>query len=531
MNKVLKVLNIILGLLAILIIFGLGYQTGQRYDIAVDENDKYVAISYSVNEQKMRRLMSLIDNQYIENINTDSLVDNTINFVMSNLDPHSVYLEKKLSRDIEREMKGYYVGIGVQYVIYNDTVVITHVDKFSPNKSFFKLSDRVLMVNDSVVTGETVNRAADLIQGEPNTYVQVKVLRDNVPRTINAKRDVIPRSSVTENYMLTKDLGYIKLKRFGENTYFEFRTALLNLKRMGMEQLVLDLRGNPGGLMSSAERIADEFLTAEQLIVFTQDAQGKKEYRYASNIGQFDEKPVYILIDEGSASASEIIAGAIQDNDAGTIIGRRSYGKGLVQREISLGDGSKLRLTTAKYYTPTGRSIQKPYTNGSENYNRDISERYISGEMFSKDSIKVPDSLMFKTPKGKIVYGGGGIIPDYYIPVDSVGYGRWYYENAHHDIFNMQIFKYIEEHHHNLQLLKEEHFIAYFNPDPLARTLLANIGLQPEQFDEKERRNFETFIKATMARFLYGEATYDRIWNQNDPMIGKAIELSSQSTR
>lgn len=526
MNKLLKALNVILGLLAVLIIFGLGYQTGQRYDIAVDENDQYVAISYSVNEQKMRRLMSLIDNQYIDNINTDSLVDNTINYVMSNLDPHSVYLEKKLSQDIDREMKGYYVGIGIQYVIYNDTMVITSVDKLSPNKSFFKLSDRVIAVNDSTVTGKSVSKAAEMIQGEPNSYVQIKVLRDGEARTINAKRDVIPRASVTENYMLTKDLGYIKLRRFGENTYLEFKTALLRLKEQGMQALVLDLRGNPGGLMSSAEKIADEFLTAQQLIVFTQDSEGKKNYRYATNRGEFDKKPVYVLIDEGSASASEIIAGAIQDNDAGTIVGRRSYGKGLVQREINLGDGSKLRLTTAKYYTPTGRSIQRPYANGIEEYNRDISDRYISGEMFSKDSIKIPDSLKFTTPKGKIVYGGGGIIPDYYVPVDSVGYGRWYYENAHNDIFNVQIFNYIEENHLSLQKIKEEHFIAYFNPSDLGKKLLANIGFTPQQFNQKEMDNFHIFIKATMARFLYGDTAYDRIWNQNDPVIEKAIELN-----
>ena len=529
MNKPIKVLNIILGLLAILIIFGLGYQTGQRYDIAVDENDQYVAISYSVNEQKMRRLMSLIDNQYIEDINTDSLVDKTINYVMSNLDPHSVYLEKKLSQNIEREMKGYYVGIGIQYVVYNDTMVVTHVDKNSPNKSFFKLSDRIITVNDSTVTGKSVENALDLIQGENDSYVQIKLLRDGKLRKINAKRSVIPRASVTESYMLNNALGYIKMRRFGENTYLEFKTALLNLKKEGMKALVLDLRGNPGGLMSSAEKIADEFLRANQLIVFTQNAEGKKEYRYATNRGEFDGQPLYVLIDEGSASASETIAGAIQDNDAGTIIGRRSYGKGLVQREISLGDGSKLRLTTARYYTPSGRSIQKPYLNGIEEYNRDISERYVNGEMFSKDSIKVPDSLMFKTSKGRIVYGGGGIIPDFYIPIDSVSYGRWYYQNAHQDLFNTQIFNYIEQEHLGLQNLKEAHFIQYYKTDALAKQLLSKIGLKPEQFTIEEQNNFNTYIKATMARFLYGETAYDRIWNQKDPMITKAIELYKQN--
>ena len=335
MNSTLRILNIILALLAVLIIFGLGYQTGQKYDIAVDENDKYVAISYSVNEQKMRRLMSLIDNHYVDEIDTDSLVDMTIGYVMTKLDPHSVYLEKTVSQNMDRQMKGYYVGIGIQYVIYRDTIVITHVDKNSPNKSFFKLSDRVVQIEDSLVTGKAADSAAELIQGENNSTVRIKILREGEPRTINAERAVIPKASVSESYLLTKDLGYIKINRFGENTYLEFKTALIQLQNKGMESLVLDLRGNPGGIMSAAEKIVDEFLPKDKLIVFTEDNQGKKEFRYATNKGDFDGKPIYVLIDEGSASASEIVAGAIQDNDAGVIIGRRSYGKGLVQREIS----------------------------------------------------------------------------------------------------------------------------------------------------------------------------------------------------
>lgn len=525
MNSTLRTLNIILALIAVLIIFGLGYQTGKKYDIAVDENDQYLAISYSVNEQKMRRLMSLIDNHYVHDINTDSLVDKTINFVVSNLDPHSVYLEKKKSRYMDREMKGYYVGIGIQYVIYRDSIVITHVDKNSPNRGLFQLSDRLIQVEDSMVVGKNTDKVGDLILGENNSTISLKLLRDGKPITVEAKRGVIPKSSVTEAFMLDKELGYIKVTRFVETTAAEFHSVLQKLEKEGMKGLVLDLRGNPGGIMSAAERIADEFLEKNKLIVFTQDNQGKKEYRYATDRGVMDQQPLYVLIDEGSASASEIIAGAIQDNDAGTIIGRRSYGKGLVQREISLGDGSKLRLTTAKYFTPTGRSIQKPYLNGIEEYNRDITERYISGEVFSKDSIKVPDSLMFKTPKGKIVYGGGGIIPDVYIPIDSMGYGRWYYEHAHQNVFNTRVFEYIEKNHEQLSKIKEEHFIAYFKPNEMADALLKNINLSSSQFSEEEMQNFYTFIKATMARFLYGESAYNKVWNQRDPMISKALEL------
>lgn len=526
MKFTLRVLNIILLILSILMIFGLGYQTGKKYDIAVDEDDKYVAISYSVNEQKMRRLMSLIDNHYVNDINTDSLVDKTIGYVMSNLDPHSVYLDKAISKSMDREMKGYYVGVGIQYVIYRDTMVITHVDKNSPNKKLFQLSDRVLKVGDSLVIGKAADTAHELIKGEYNSTLDMLILRNGKPITVMAKRAVIPRATVTESYMLNKDLGYIKLNKFGENSHIEFKNALIQLQKQGMEALVFDLRGNPGGMMRSAEKIADEFLTQDKLIVFTQDKQGKKEFRYATARGDFDGKPVYILIDEGSASASEIIAGAIQDNDAGTIVGRRSYGKGLVQREISLGDGTKLRLTTAKYFTPSGRSIQKPYNDGIEEYNKDISERYVSGEMFSKDSIKVPDSLIFKTSKGRIVYGGGGIIPDEFVAIDSLGYGRWYYEHAHQNAFNTKIFNFIEENKNSFQNLKEEHYVAFYNPQPLSQDLLREINLTPQQFSEKEMANFNTYVKATMARFLYGDTAYDRIWNKNDAMISRAIALN-----
>lgn len=525
MKSTLRTLNIILFLISILIIFGLGYQTGKKYDIAVDENDKYVAISYSINEQKIRRLMSLIDNHYVNDINTDSLVDKTISYVMSNLDPHSVYLDQRVSTNIDREMKGYYVGIGIQYVIYRDTIVITHTDPNSPNKNLFKLGDRVIKVNDSLVVGNASGTAHKIIKGKINTSVNLGVLRDKKQQLITAKRSVIARPTVSESLMLNDSLGYIKLNQFGEKSYTEFNAALKKLKTKGMKALVFDLRNNGGGRMDSAEKIIDEFLPDEKLIVFTQDKQGKKEFKYATAKGEFDSQPIFVLINEGSASASEIVAGAIQDNDAGTIIGRRSYGKGLVQREISLGDGSKLRLTTAKYFTPTGRSIQKPYTNGIEAYNKDISERYINGEMFSKDSIKIPDSLMFKTSKGKIVYGGGGIIPDVFVPIDSVGYGRWYYEHANQNIFNTRIFEYIEDNKESLSKIKEEHFISFFNPTELGEELLKNIHLDGNRFSEKEMKNFHTFIKATMASFLYGSSAYNKIWNKNDPMINAAIKI------
>lgn len=530
MKSWVQVLSVIGIFIAVVLIFAIGFRAGQKYDIALDENNDYVAISYSVNEQKMRRLMSLIDNHYVDQVNTDSLIDNTIKYVMSNLDPHSVYLDKDVSEKLDQQMKGYYIGIGVEYVVYKDTLFITRVNPRSPNVSLIELGDKITAVNGIQITGKNIPIASDLIKGKENTWVNLSILRDNEIREIKAKRAIIIENSVTDSYMLNDEIGYIKLKRFADQSYTEFKTALKKLKSQGMKTLVFDLRANSGGLMSSAEKIADEFLVKNQLIVFTQDAQGKKQLYYATNRGEFDGEPLYVLIDEESASASEIIAGAIQDNDAGTIVGRRSFGKGLVQREISLGDGTSLRLTTARYYTPSGRSIQKPYVKGKEeDYMQDLSARFLRGEMYSADSIQVPDSLKFKTKKGRIVYGGGGIIPDVFVPLDSMKYSVWYYTYKAKPHFDDKLLQYIEQNKAKFKKIKEEDFIAFYNPYPLAHELISEIKGISIHWKPEEKDYFETYIKATLADYIYGNQAAQKIWVQQDPMIQKIMALENQN--
>lgn len=512
-----------------LLLFFIGFQVGKKYDIVLDENDEYVTISYSLNEQKMRRLMSLIDNYYVDSIDTNSLVDKTIDFVTKNLDPHTTYIPQRLSALYDQELSGFYDGIGVGFLTFNDTLVVTNTIPNSPNKDLFKLGDRILSIQNKKIDSTNLDSIRYYIKGKRKSSVLIEILRDGETKKILAKRENIQRPTVSLYYMLTKDIGYIKLDHFAETSAGEFRNALSLLKKQGMTSLIFDLRNNPGGLVDVAQEIADEFLKEDQLIVYTQDRRGTKRFRYATEKGLFEDKPVYILIDGGTASASEIVAGAIQDHDAGTIIGRRSYGKGLVQKEISLGDGSKIRLTIAKYYTPTGRSIQKPYSISAEEYESDLKNRFERGEFFSLDSIKRIDSLQFKTPKGKIVYGGGGIIPDAFIPLDTVGIDRWYFEQGYADNLNIPIFKFIDKNHQSLSKINEEDFIKFYNTTAFSKTIFSQLNVAEEEKKIKfEDLNF--YIKAIIARMLYGENAYNKIWNQRDPMILKAESIDKKQS-
>ncbi|MGV4437990.1 S41 family peptidase [Ornithobacterium rhinotracheale] len=526
MKKWFKVFNVILIILSMIMFFAIGVQVGKKYDIAIDENDDYVTISYDLNEQKVRRLMSLIDNYYIDSLNTDDLVDKTIDFVTQNLDPHSMYIPKERGESTTLAMDGIYEGIGVSYVNYNDSVVVTHSAPNSVNAKLFELSDRILAIGKHSITKENRDSVKNYLEGKLNTQIPIKLLRNGNEIEVTAKRTKISQSSVPLFYMINDRLGYIKLDKFIHNSAEDFRNALSFLKKKGMKSLVLDLRDNPGGLVDAAQKIADEFLKEDQLIVYTQDKEGKKKFRYATGEGTFQKRPIYILINEGSASASEILAGAIQDQDAGVIIGRRSYGKGLVQKEISLGDGSKIRLTTAKYYTPTGRCIQKPYTQNDKNYVYDIRNRLASGELYNIDSIKKIESLRFKTPKGKIVYGGGGIIPDVFIPIDTVNIGKWFYEHGLNNHLERPIFSFIDKNHLTLEKIKEPHFVKYYSVDSLANALRKDIN--PIQNSPEELANFNTFVKASMANFIYGSNAYNQVWNSVDPMILEAIKLDNE---
>ncbi|HKJ07060.1 MAG TPA: S41 family peptidase, partial [Flavobacteriaceae bacterium] len=326
------------------------------------------------------------------------------------------------------------------------------------------------------------------------------------------------------NYMLNDELGYIKIDRFARTTYTEFREALLNLINEGMTSLALDLRGNPGGFMNVANAIIDEFLEDGKLIVFTKSKNGKVNKDFATSVGSFEDGDVYVLIDQNSASASEIVAGALQDNDKGTIIGRRSFGKGLVQQEMDLGDGSAIRLTVSRYYTPTGRSIQKPYS--SKNYNNVYLERIHNGELTSKDSIKVVDSLKFKTPKGKTVFGGGGIVPDVFVAIDTTSTYRDYYYL--YPALNNYVFKYIDNHRKKMEQWEIDDFVENFDKDEkLFNDYLSEQEIR-KPLTPKARKELQMYFKAFFARDLFGQTGYFKVRHNTDVVIKKVIELDKK---
>ncbi|HET8737511.1 MAG TPA: S41 family peptidase, partial [Pricia sp.] len=375
-------------------------------------------------KDKLNRLIDYIDYEYVDDVNTDSIVDVTVTRILEKLDPHSVYIPKDEMNRVSENMKGDFVGIGIHFYPYKDTIaVIRTIPKGPSFLKGIKAGDRILMADNDTLYGKDLPSDAIVSQlkGQKGTSVKLKVYRKSTDEifTVNVTRDIVPIKSVESYFMMTNEMGYIKLNRFAESTYREFKSALRELRKQGAQKLTLDLRDNPGGYLGVAEKLADEFLEDGKLILFTKNKHGKIDKIFATDKGSFEDKPIYVLINERSASASEIVAGALQDNDIGTIVGRRSFGKGLVQREMELGDGSAVRLTVSRYYTPTGRSIQKPYKNGVEDYYQTFTDRYHSGEMISVDSIKVADSLKFKTPKGKVVYGGGGIIPDVFVPIGT----------------------------------------------------------------------------------------------------------------
>lgn len=376
------------------------------------------------NRSKLNKLVELIESEYVDKVNTDSIVDLTVNGILEKLDPHSVYIAKNEMEQVSQSMKGDFVGIGVNFYMYKDTVAIIKPIANGPSAAAGLLpGDRILYAENTKLFGRKLptDSLFSKLKGEEGSKVKLTIYRksENKNFTVSVKRAVVPIKSVDIAIMLDKNTGYIKINRFAETTYKEFHNGLLGLKNQGAKQLIIDVRDNGGGYMEMAADIADEFLKDDELIVTTKNNKGKKEATFATEQGSFESGKVYVLINENSASASEILAGALQDNDRGIIVGRRSFGKGLVQKEMSLGDGSAVRLTVARYYTPSGRSIQKPYNRGADDYFSDFEKRFVNGELFDADSIKVADSLKFKTKKGRIVYGGGGIIPDIFVPIEG----------------------------------------------------------------------------------------------------------------
>ena len=439
--------------LAIALIIGIFI--GRYYKSSEAENMFYIY----PRTDKLTNVMNYITREYVDAIDKDEIVETTIPKILSELDPHSQYLPAQDIERVNEPLEGNFSGIGVQFNMLNDTLVVIKTIANGPSEKVGILAgDRILVVDGDTMAGKKIrsDSIVSRLKGPKGTNVNVGIERSNVESLIyfDIIRDDIPLYSMDIAYMVRPEMGYLKLNKFSRTTFEEFSEGVVKLLGQGMNQLILDLRGNGGGYLDAAVRIADQFLVEGQLIVYTEgNARQRQEYR-ASKGGLCKDIEVIVLIDEGSASASEILAGAIQDNDRGTIIGRRSFGKGLVQEQNMLQDGSAIRLTIARYYTPTGRSIQKPYENGNEeDYYHELSTRYLNGEFSERDSIKFNDTLEYITPGGKTVYGGGGIMPDIFVPIDTSGVTAYLVDVRNRGLIYRFSLKYTDDHRKELQNL------------------------------------------------------------------------------
>ena len=382
---------------------------------------------------KLNDLLHIVDDQYVDTVNVNDLVEKAVPQILSELDPHSVYISTKDVQQANDDLKGSFFGVGIEFTIRKDTIHVQNVIPNGPSERAGLLAgDKIVEVDGKPFVGKEVtnDEAMRRLKGEKDTKVELGILRykEKKLRHFTITRGEIPMKSVTATYMLDDNTGYIRIKNFGEKTYPELLIALAKLSQDDFESLVIDLRGNTGGYLGSAVQMANEFLPKGRLIVYTEGRKSPRQEYRSDGRGSYQQLPLVVLIDEGSASASEIFAGAIQDNDRGTIIGRRSFGKGLVQQPVTLHDGSMIRLTIARYYSPSGRCIQKPYTSGADkNYEEDILTRYQHGEFFSQDSIK-HEGPEYHTKNGRVVYGGGGITPDIFVGEDTLGVTSYYKE-------------------------------------------------------------------------------------------------------
>ena len=433
----------------------LGIFIGNHY-LSISQGKKR---SYS-SGNKINAILDIIDEQYVDTVSMSKLVESTIPKIFSELDPHSVYIPAEDASVVNEELEGSFSGIGVSFNMQTDTILVISVISGGPaEKAGLLPFDRIISINDSIFSGKKKNQGEIMktLRGAKNSTVKLGVQRGNSPELLyfDVTRGDVPVNSVDVSFEAAKGIGYIKVSKFARNTYNEFITAIAKLKQAGCTSFVIDLRGNTGGYMDAAINMINEFMPEGRLIVYTEGKSFPRSDVYANGTGTCKDAPIVVLTDEISASASEIFSGAIQDNDRGTIVGRRSFGKGLVQRQIPYSDGSALRLTTARYYTPTGRSIQKPYTIGDdESYEEDIWNRYKNNEFFSADSIHFADSLKRVTPGGKVVYGGGGIMPDVFVPADTTDVTKYFVEVAGRNILYRYTIEYADRHREALNAVK-----------------------------------------------------------------------------
>ena len=484
---------------------------------------------------RLNNLLHIIDDQYVDNVNIDSLVDKAIPQILSDLDPHSVYISGKDVQAANDELKGSFSGVGIEFNIRQDTLHVQNVVKNAPaERAGLLAGDKVVSIDGKPFVGKIVTNeeAMRRLKGPKDTKVRIGVKRfaQKKPLEFTVTRGDIPQKSVTATYMLDDNTGYIRIKNFGETTYPELLIALAKLSQEGFKSLVIDLRDNTGGYLQSAVQMANEFLPKNKLIVYTQGRKSQRQDYVSDGHGSYKRIPLVVLINEGSASSSEIFAGAMQDNDRATVIGRRSFGKGLVQQQLGFTDGSLIRLTIARYYTPSGRCIQKPYTAGDgSNYEQDIYSRYQHGEFFSQDSIKHTGPA-YHTSIGRLVYGGGGITPDIFVAEDTLGVTSYFKQAAMSGLILQFAYNYTDNNRQKLAMFKTlKELSAYLDKQNLVEQFAAYAdkhGLQRRNLMiRKSHKMLSRFINS---RIIYGMLD-DEVWtqylNEDDPVIAATLKV------
>ena len=487
-------------------------------------------------KQKIQELFSLIEDNYVDSVNIDTLIENSIPAILRNLDPHSAYIPVSEIENANMMLKGSFGGVGIQFQIYRDTINVVEVVEGGPSeKAGIQAGDRIVAVNGKNVTGNklTDDMVRDTLRGPEGSNVRLSVFRPldhNKKLSFNIRRGTIPINSIDAAYMISKNTGLIKVSSFGEKTYYEFLQALTSLATKGAENYIIDLRGNTGGYMETAIMMVNEFMPAGKEIVRTRGIHSTEDIVLTDGHGSFQYAKLAVLIDELAASSSEIFAGALQDNDRAIVIGRRSFGKGLVQKPMTLSDGSELRLTVQRYYTPSGRSIQKQYKPGDSDYEYEIFERFKHGENLNADSIKFDKSLMYKTNSGRTVYGGGGIMPDIFVPNDTSGVTNYYVDIANAGLLNKFAYEYADINRLDLSQVKDVSMLLRSLPsdDILLSSFVyyaTQQGIPARWYYIKlSRRLIVSQLKALIARNTLGIPAYFEVINSSDINVTKALE-------
>ncbi len=490
------------------------------------------------NTMKFGRLLRLVDSYYVDTTNVESLTEKAIVEVLSELDPHSVYISKEEVEKMNEPLKGSFEGIGISFNIFKDTLmVLTTIPGGPSEKVGLRAGDRILNVDGKEVAGIGLKNSDvfDMLRGDKGTKVELKIKRKKIAELLDFTiiRDKIPIHSLDASYMINEETGYIKLNRFSATTIDEFMTAFEELQKEDLKNLILDLRGNGGGYLKAAIELADQFLGSYKMVVYTEGINNKRREYRASIDGEFEQGKLVVLIDEGSASASEIVSGAVQDWDRGVVIGRRSFGKGLVQQPFMLSDGSMVRLTTAHYYTPSGRCIQKPYENGVDDYRKDYITRFETGELFSEDSVHQDETKIFETlTNGRKVFGGGGVMPDIFVPMDTSSHYKYYNQLVRKNIVYTIVLDYLDTNREKLKK-KYDNFSEYSSQFEVPESLFEEMIAEGEKEEiEKDDESIEFAkpimkrqIRALLARDLFGQSYYYQVVNSDSDAIKEALHV------